>query len=352
MANTVLQLDDVRKEFGDLLAVKDVSIQLERGEFFSLLGPSGCGKTTTLRMIAGLEDLTEGDIVLAGQHVNRQPPNKREVNTVFQDLVLFPHMTVSENIEYGLKRSGVPEKERAEQVQEMLSVIDLPDVGDRRPQELSGGQQQRVSLARSLVNEPKVLLLDEPLSSLDQRLKEEMQLELQRIQRQVDTTFLYVTHDQNSAMSMSDRIGVMNHGELVEVGPPEELYHSPKTEFVSNFLGDANVLRGNIKNLNGEKAWVEIADSFQITTRKNGYEPSVDEKVTVVVRPEDIEPNPELGQQVTVTARSYKGFYTEYTLDLEPAGALKARFTKTNNEYEVNDTFCVSFTNSAIVDEA
>jgi spermidine/putrescine transport system ATP-binding protein len=243
--------DDVRlvrvtKRFGDVVAVDDLTLDIGAGEFFSLLGPSGCGKTTTLRIIGGFEDPSEGTVFLGGRDVTGLPAYRRDVNTVFQSYALFPHLSVFDNVAFGLRRKKVPKPDVKSRVQEILRLVDLPGFEGRKPLQLSGGQQQRVALARALVNEPKVLLLDEPLGSLDLKLRKQMQLELKRIQQDVGITFLYVTHDQEEAMTMSDRIAVMRAGHFEQIGRPEEMYEKPATEFVAGFLGASNLLSGSV----------------------------------------------------------------------------------------------------------
>ncbi len=230
------------KRFGDVLAVSGVDLDVRNGEFFSLLGPSGSGKTTMLRMIAGFELPDEGRIELAGRDVTRVPPFDRDVNTVFQDYALFPHMSVAENVEYGLRIRKVPRRERRERVDATLEMVRLDGYGGRRPSQLSGGQRQRVALARAIVNRPQVLLLDEPLGALDLKLRQEMQVELKRIQEDVGITFVYVTHDQEEALTMSDRLAVFNRGKIEQLGAPAEVYERPATEFVAGFVGTSNVL--------------------------------------------------------------------------------------------------------------
>jgi putative spermidine/putrescine transport system ATP-binding protein len=237
-----VQLVRLRKAFGDVVAVDDVSLQIRQGEFFSLLGPSGSGKTTVLRMIAGFELPTAGAILLDGQDVTRQAPYDRDVNTVFQDYALFPHMSVQQNVEYGLKVKRVSRAERQRRAAEALEAVRLGGYADRRPSQLSGGQRQRVALARALVNRPKVLLLDEPLGALDLKLREEMQVELKALQHHVGITFIFVTHDQGEALSMSDRIAVFNLGTIEQIGTPREVYERPATSFVAGFVGSSNLL--------------------------------------------------------------------------------------------------------------
>ncbi len=240
-----VRLAGIRKTYGDVVAVDRVDLEIPAGEFFTLLGPSGSGKTTTLRLIAGFERPDEGRIELGGADVTNRAPYERDVNTVFQDYALFPHMTVADNVAYGLRVKRVPRAERRRRVEDILKVVRLPDLGDRKPVQLSGGQRQRIALARSLVNTPRVLLLDEPLGALDLKLRQEMQIELKRIQREVSEvgiTFVYVTHDQEEALTMSDRLAVFNEGRIEQIGAPAEVYERPATEFVAGFVGVSNVL--------------------------------------------------------------------------------------------------------------
>jgi len=235
-------LRGVRRAYGEVVAVDGIDLDIRRGEFFTMLGPSGSGKTTTLRLIAGFERPDEGHVELGGVDVTNRAPYQRDVNTVFQDYALFPHMTVAENVEYGLRVSKVPKRQRVERVEEALRTVRLPDVGRRKPVQLSGGQRQRIALARAIVNRPRVLLLDEPLGALDLKLRQEMQLELKRIQQDVGITFVYVTHDQEEALTMSDRVAVFNAGRVEQVGEPAEIYEHPASEFVAGFVGTSNVL--------------------------------------------------------------------------------------------------------------
>src|SRR5512143_828348 len=246
MGNTAILFDDVSRHFKDVKAVDRVRLQIGDGEFFSMLGPSGSGKTTCLRMIAGFDRPTSGKIYLYGQDVSDLPPYERPVNTVFQDYALFPHMTIDDNIAYGLMIRKVPREERVRRVDEMLDLVRLPGFGHRKPSQLSGGQRQRVALARALINHPKVLLLDEPLGALDLKLRQQMQVELKNIQKKVGITFVFVTHDQEEALTMSDRIAVFNHGKIEQVGSPADVYEHPSTPFVAAFVGTSNLIEGDM----------------------------------------------------------------------------------------------------------
>ena len=241
-----IRLDRVTKRFDDVVAVDDLSLEIERGDFYALLGPSGCGKTTTLRMIGGFEEPTAGAIYLGDREVSGTPPYKRDVNTVFQSYALFPHLSIFENVAFGLRRKGTRGGELRRKVEEILELVQLGGYGKRKPRQLSGGQQQRVALARALVNSPRVLLLDEPLGALDLKLRKEMQLFIKGLQRDVGITFIHVTHDQEEAMTMADRIAVMNGGRIEQLGPPDELYERPTTSFVAGFLGISNMLPGTV----------------------------------------------------------------------------------------------------------
>jgi putative spermidine/putrescine transport system ATP-binding protein len=238
-------IEGARKTYGDVVAVDTIDLTVADGEFFTLLGPSGSGKTTTLRMIAGFERPDAGRITLGGEEITRQPPYARDVNTVFQDYALFPHMTVADNVGYGLKVKGIPRKERSSQVAEVLRMVRLENYGGRKPVQLSGGQRQRVALARSIVNRPKVLLLDEPLGALDLKLRQEMQVFLKALQQDLGMTFIYVTHDQEEALTMSDHVAVFNEGRIEQVGTPNEIYERPATEFVAGFVGTSNIIERN-----------------------------------------------------------------------------------------------------------
>jgi spermidine/putrescine transport system ATP-binding protein len=283
-----IALEGVTKRFGDHVAVDDLTLGIERSSFFALLGPSGCGKTTTLRMIGGFEDPSAGRVRLGGEDVTDVPPYRRDVNTVFQSYALFPHLTVEKNVGFGLRERKVPGDEARRRVGEALELVQLQGLGQRRPAQLSGGQQQRVALARALVNRPRALLLDEPLGALDLKLRKQLQIELSRIQRDVGVTFVHVTHDQEEAMSMADRIAVMNEGRIEQLGSATELYEQPRTEFVANFLGVSNLLDARVVQRDGAEAQVETAGGARLrvpVARLDGVDIAA---MRVGVRPEKI----------------------------------------------------------------
>jgi spermidine/putrescine transport system ATP-binding protein len=282
-----VRLDEVTKRFGDLEAVRHLSLDVERGEFFTLLGPSGCGKTTTLRMVAGFEEPTEGRVLLDGEDVTELPAFKRPTNTVFQSYALFPHLSVERNVAFGLERKGIGKEEVRRRVAEELERVGLEPEAKRKPRQLSGGQQQRVALARALVNRPAVLLLDEPLGALDLKLRKQLQIELKRIQRDVGITFVYVTHDQEEALTMSDRIAVMNRGVIEQVGGPETIYERPETTFVAGFIGVSNLMPGQVVSANGSRAELRLDAGVTVPAETRGA--SAGERVHAVVRPEKLE---------------------------------------------------------------
>jgi len=295
-----IRLSGLRKTYGDVVAVDSVDLEIARGEFFTMLGPSGSGKTTTLRMIAGFEIPTAGTVELAGRDVSRLPPYDRPVNTVFQDYALFPHMTVQENVAYGLMVKKVPKAERRQRTTDALSVARLDGYGDRKPAQLSGGQRQRVALARAIVNNPQVLLLDEPLGALDLKLRQEMQIELKRIQREVGITFVYVTHDQEEALTMSDRVAVFNKGRIEQIGPPAEVYEHPTSEFIAGFVGVSNVIE---------------RDGRRYTVRP--------EKIQILAEDERSDEGSHV-EEGTVRDVQYVGPVTRYHVSLDRGGELQA----------------------------
>jgi spermidine/putrescine transport system ATP-binding protein len=317
-----VRLVDVVKRFGETLAVDHVNLEVQDGEFFSLLGPSGCGKTTTLRMIGGFEEPTAGLIELQGEDVTWLPPYKRNVNTVFQNYALFPHLNVYDNVAFGLRRKGgLRDSEIRSRVTDMLRLVELPGFEKRRPNQISGGQAQRVALARALINRPGVLLLDEPLGALDLKLRKQMQVELKRIQQEVGITFIYVTHDQEEAMTMSDRIAVMNHGRYEQLGDPESLYERPTTRFVAGFLGVSNLLAGTADGAADGYALVRLADDTRVRVPAalvNGH-PTVE----IGIRPEKIRVHtagdtPPTGSNQlrgVIKDTSYVGVSTQYIVE-------------------------------------
>ncbi len=323
MAEIEVRLVDVTKRFGDFVAVDAINLEVRDGEFFSLLGPSGCGKTTTLRMLGGFEEPTSGLIELHGQDVTWLPPYKRNVNTVFQNYALFPHMTIAENIAFGLRRRGVKADETKRRVDEALDLVQLKGFEGRKPGQISGGQAQRVALARALINRPAVLLLDEPLGALDLKLRKQMQVELKRIQQEVGITFIYVTHDQEEAMTMSDRIAVMNKGSYEQLGEPETLYERPKTRFVAGFLGVSNLLPVKPDGTADAYAVLRLSDGSAVRAPRALLE-GRDGAVALGVRPEKIRLHARTDEipasfnrlDGVVRDASYIGVSTQYTVAL------------------------------------
>ncbi len=338
-ADPDVEIIAVTKRFGTVTAVDAMDLSIARGEFYSLLGPSGCGKTTTLRMIAGFEQPTKGEILLAGQPIAGVPPYQRNVNTVFQHYALFPHMDVAQNVGYGLRQRKVPRAEEQRRVAETLELVRLEGYGERRTWEMSGGQQQRVALARALVNRPTVLLLDEPLGALDLKLRKEMQLELKALQREVGITFVYVTHDQEEALTMSDVIVVMRDGRIQQQGGPTELYERPVNKFVADFIGTSNFHEATVAEGRNERNEVVVTTPEGLSLRGQVTDPAarvaVGDTVTVATRPERLEVLPEgtegaIGPGMThVTGRiqqgTYLGHQTEYRVHTEEAGELIVR---------------------------
>jgi|KBSSwiStaDraftv2_1062776.scaffolds.fasta_scaffold29496_2 spermidine/putrescine transport system ATP-binding protein len=322
-ARVAIALEGVTKRFGKAeAAVRDVSLEIGEGEFFSLLGPSGCGKTTTLRMIAGFEVPDEGRIVLQGTDVTTVFSNKRPVNMVFQQYALFPHMSIYDNVAFGLKVKGVPRKEHRGRILEILRVVELEGLENRRPRQLSGGQQQRVALARALVNQPAALLLDEPLGALDVKLRKQMQLELKKIQTELGTTFVYVTHDQDEALSMSDRIAVMNHGRVEQIAGPREIYEHPATAFVADFIGSLNALDFTVDELVGGYAVMRVGEADRVVLPVGG-ETNTGDSFRVAVRPERVQigrpgdSGADGGTRLegTVVQVVYLGMYTQFHIE-------------------------------------
>jgi spermidine/putrescine transport system ATP-binding protein len=329
LAEIDVRLIEVTKRFGDVVAVDRVSLEIERGTFFSLLGPSGCGKTTTLRMIGGFEEPDDGRIELAGRGVAGLPPYRRDVNTVFQSYALFPHLDVFENVAYGLRRKRVPRDSIRTRVIEILGLVELPGLEHRRISQLSGGQQQRVALARALVNKPQVLLLDEPLGALDLKLRKQMQLFLKALQHEIGITFIYVTHDQEEAMTMSDGLAVMRSGRVDQVGGPQDVYEHPATEFVAGFLGASNLLPGSIEDRKGDLGVVTLTSGEKVRVPARALD-GTGPHVKVGVRPEKIRilPGSELPEEADNAVRgrlrisTYVGVSSQYEVETPAGGTI------------------------------
>jgi spermidine/putrescine transport system ATP-binding protein len=333
MTTGQIQVEGLRKSYEDLVAVEGIDLEINSGEFLTLLGPSGCGKSTTLRMIAGLEIPSDGEVFISGERVTSQSANKRDTSMVFQEWALFPHMTVEENVEFGLKMDSVAAAERERRVSEILELVELPDYHDRKATELSGGQKQRVAMARALVREPDVLLLDEPLASLDRKLRQHMEVELKQIQEEFGITFLYVTHDQEEALIMSDRIAVMNGGQIEQVGEATEIYEHPETAFVASFLGETNLFEGTYRLDDGVATIV--TDNWTVSV--DAADTAVDgADAAVAVRPERVKLTGEaddLGATNqwtgTVSEAIYKGSIQQYHVDI---GATELHIERQINE--------------------
>ena len=283
-----LECKNITRHFGDFVAVNDISFEIPAGTFFSILGPSGCGKTTLLRMLAGFDEPGAGDILIKGKPMNGVPPNRRPVNMVFQHLALFPMMSVADNIAYGLKRHKIPRSEIGPKVQQALDKVNLPDAGEKRIDQLSGGQKQRIAIARCLVLEPSVLLLDEPLGALDLKLREHMKVELKQLQHQVGTTFVYITHDQSEALVMSDQVAVMNNGRFEQVGTPQQLYYLPETAFVADFVGDANRWRGTVTAAETANLGITTDQGLKLSCTGIDRDLATKSTVEIFVRPEAV----------------------------------------------------------------
>ena len=336
MAESIVSLIDVEKRFGSNLVVRKMNMEIYEGEFLTLLGPSGCGKTTTLRMIAGFEDATSGIIKVQGERVENKEPYQRDVNTVFQNYALFPHMTVFDNVAYGLTITKVPKDEIRQRVAEMLELVQLTDYERRKPDELSGGQKQRVAIARALINRPKVLLLDEPLGALDLKLRKQMQIELKRLQKKLGITFVYVTHDQEEALTMSDRIAVMNAGVIEQLGTPMEIYDHPLTRFVAGFIGESNIFDGTVTAVEGDLLRVDTP-AGKLLTRGSGF--AVGEEMHVSIRPEYLEAGERSADGFDLPARikdfTYMGTVVKTALDMADGTELKlSRFEQDANAHE------------------
>jgi spermidine/putrescine transport system ATP-binding protein len=341
MTNIAVELVNVTKTFHDtgtsrgFDALTNLSLSILEGEFFTLLGPSGCGKTTTLRLVAGFEQPTSGKVYVEGKLMNDLPPYRRPVNTVFQKYALFPHLTVAQNISYGLVSHKVPRAEQERSVEQMLKLVQLVGVDRRMPSQLSGGQQQRVALARALVNHPEVLLLDEPLNSLDLQLRKQMQLELKHIQSKTGVTFIYVTHDQEEALTMSNRIAVMNQGVVLQLGTPKEIYDQPENRFVASFIGESNFIEAVVAESHGNDLMMRLWDGQNFDLPAHGKRATTGQRVTLAVRPEKLKLSAkehirEAGEiQIlgTVIESVYAGINTQYLISLQNREPIKINIT-------------------------
>lgn len=337
MSSGALTIRQIRKVYGEIEAIKPLDLDIEAGEFVSLLGPSGCGKTTLLRLIAGFEEPTSGQIRLDDEDLLRLPPNKRSVNTVFQSYALFPHLNVAENIAYGLKRSRVKKDEIQHRVSDVLRLVQMTKFAERKPDKLSGGQQQRIALARAIVNRPKVLLLDEPMSALDRKLREEMQLELIQLHDELNMTFIFVTHDQQEALAMSDRIVVMNQGDIEQIGSAEEIYQTPNNAFVAEFIGQQTFF--DAKVVNTVPGGVELHSATGKMTSSSDQQLAVGSDVRVAIRPEEIrirqdvqlQDTSQASNQVTghIMSRSFLGHVFQYLVRIEDGTEVLVRVPAT-----------------------
>jgi putative spermidine/putrescine transport system ATP-binding protein len=315
-----VELKSIKKSFNNQNIVKDFNLQVKKGEFISFLGPSGCGKTTTLNMLAGFLEPNEGELFIKGKKMNRIPPYHRELGMVFQTYSLFPHMTIFENVAYGLKLRKVPKTEIESRVKKVLELVQLPHLNDRFPNQLSGGQRQRIAIARALITEPSILLLDEPLSNLDAKLRLELRDELKRLHKQLGVTTIFVTHDQEEALSLSDRIVVMSHGNIEQIGTPDEIYNQPKTEFVHTFIGQTNRFQGTVEAVNGDEILISSDDlCFNTRSQRKRFEPG--DHISLFIRPEsvylskDVHTDPNVTSMTgTIKLVTFLGAVTEYVI--------------------------------------
>ena len=343
---SAIEIAGVSKQFGDFTALDHVDFKIQQNEFFTLLGPSGCGKTTLLRMIAGFEMPTQGDILLNGKTISDSPAHRRKINTVFQNYALFPHMTLAQNVAFGLENLGWAKGDIKTRVDEMLEMVHMAQFAHRKPDQLSGGQKQRIALARALAPKPEVLLLDEPLSALDLKLRQSMRDELRRLQRETGITFVFVTHDQEEALDMSDRIAVMGHGRVQQIGAPDEIYEAPENRFVADFIGETNFLDGEVTALDGDTATIHTALGIDVTTTQSGV--TAPGPAVLSIRPEKIGLEAQAEGETregTVVSRNYMGGFTHYTVE---AGGVSLRVSRRNaqaraDRIEVGDTVTLGF---------
>ena len=327
--NSIIELRDIRMSFDGEVVLDGINLTIKDGEFVTFLGPSGCGKTTTLRIIAGFESQTDGDVFFEGKNINAVPPHKRHINTIFQRYALFPHLNVYDNVAFGLKVKGVPKSEIPEKVSEMLEMVNLKGLEKRKIDTLSGGQQQRVAIARAIINHPKVLLLDEPLSALDLKLRKDMQVELKNLQKRTGITFIFGTHDQEEALSMSDTVVVMDKGKIQQVGTPADIYNEPENAFVADFIGESNIIDGVMK-----KDFLVEFDKKQFTCLDSGF--AENEEVDVVIRPEDVDIVPPVQGMLEgeVTSVTFLGVHYEIIVDINNFKWM----IQTTDKHEVGET--------------
>ncbi len=344
LPSSIVSLQHVEKWYGNNHVVKDLNLEIQEGEFLTLLGPSGCGKTTTLRMIAGFEDATSGRILVQGEGVEEKEPFQRDVNTVFQNYSLFPHMTVYDNVAYGPMIRKMPKAEIREKVMKMLELVQMAGYEKRKPDALSGGQKQRVAIARALINNPRVLLLDEPLGALDLKLRKQMQVELKRLQKKLGITFVYVTHDQEEAMTMSDRIAVMRDGVIEQMGSPVEIYEKPQTRFVAGFIGETNLFDGKVKAVDGELLTVETPDGT-LQTCGTGF--AVGDAISVSIRPEllQISDTPKEGFSLPARVKDfiYVGSVIKTSLDMADGREVKLTRFESSDVWHEGDSVYVQW---------
>ncbi len=349
MKKVMVRLDNVKKKYDEKEIIKGISLDIYEGEFLTLLGPSGCGKTTLLRTISGLEKVSSGKIYIDEEDVTDVIPRKREVNTIFQNFALFSHMTVEKNIGFGLKMKKVPKSEIKSRVKEVIELIQMEGFEDRKPTQLSGGQQQRVALARGIVNKPKVLLLDEPLSSLDMKLRKQMQVELKRIQKKMGITFIYVTHDQDEALSMSDRVAIINNGVIEQIDTPRKLYDAPKTKFVADFIGESNQFNAVVVSTQNDEAIIKLEIDLEIKVKNNHYD--VGEKLTVIIRPEQFRLAREKDITNCFVVKTKEHIYSgSFTKVLGKVGKKEIEFIIYNDDdYTKNEEVKLKFSSDDIV---
>ena len=349
-----IKIKNLSKSFGDVEVLKNINLEVEEGEFFSLLGPSGCGKTTLLRILAGFEYPSKGEVFFDDANVTSLPPNLRPSNMVFQNYAIFPHINVQRNIEFGLRKENLSKDEMQQRVSNALKMVQLEGYENRYSNQLSGGQRQRIALARALVKQPKVLLLDEPLGALDKKLREEMQIELRNLQKSLGITFIFVTHDQEEAMTMSDRIAVMDEGNILQVSPPKEIYHNPKNKFVSQFIGNINILDADLKNVSNENLSIE-ADCFGSMQLKNYQQIIENDKINIAIRPEEItiskicDSNYDYNFQGYVKNISFYGESTYYYVLLNNSEKiLMVSKNETKEPFSENDNCFVNFNSNNV----